>query len=91
MADHPGHTMYFNVRNVKNWNIENRGGDMNDRIEELARQVFDSDIDTDTFLYYEVDQLVKLIIKECADKLDDGGMDGLWARSVLYEHFGIEE
>lgn len=36
------------------------------------------------------EKFANLVIKECADCLDDGGMDGLWVRQALAKHFGIE-
>lgn len=38
-----------------------------------------------------VAKFAELIIRECADQVDDGDMEGQWARSVLYEHFGIKK
>jgi hypothetical protein len=39
----------------------------------------------------ECKKFAELIVKECAKQLNDGDLNGMWAKSVLYEHFGVEE
>jgi hypothetical protein len=34
------------------------------------------------------EKFAELIVRECASQLDDGAEDGMWARGVLYRHFG---
>lgn len=74
---------------------------MNERIRELARQSGGIDmtnhvaggittwVGTGTPEFLE--KFAELIVRECARQLDDGAEDGMWARSVLYKHFGVEE
>jgi hypothetical protein len=44
--------------------------------------------------FYDEEKMLEYgrrIVQACANQLDDGGMNGQWARSVLYKHFGVEE
>ena len=67
---------------------------MNERIKELAEQVFGSTIDTDPILVYEAEKFAELIIRECAQyveaKFDFCG-DELLIAEKLKEHFGVKE
>ena len=76
---------------------------MNKRIKELAEQSYERKqsmvIDPTTHEMVpgktyskELNQekFAELIVRECASQLDDGAEDGMWARGVLYRHFGIE-
>jgi len=44
----------------------------------------------DEFLPLWNAKFAELLIKDCADCLDDGDMKGLWVRNVLYNRFGVE-
>ncbi len=67
---------------------------MNERIRELADQA-ELTIRTSKGTYMSHPEFNKkfaeLIVRECAHQLDDGAEDGMWARGVLYRHFGVEE
>jgi hypothetical protein len=71
---------------------------MNERIEQLANQ---AGMLRDKYgLYWnaqdnpddgvDLEKFAELIVQECAHQLDDGAEDGMWARGVLYRHFGVE-
>lgn len=66
---------------------------MNKRIEELAIQASLSYVMTADrpFINEDLQKFAELIVKECADQLDDSDLDGVWARGVLHKHFGIKE
>jgi hypothetical protein len=66
---------------------------MNERIKELANQCWESHLSPIGEWYTEFDEekFAVLLIKDCADCLDDGDMEGLWVRNVLYNRFGIED
>lgn len=57
---------------------------MNERIHQIAEQVYGSAATEQEIKFAE------LLIRECANQLDDGAEDGMWARGVLYRHFGVE-
>ena len=68
---------------------------MNENIKKLIEQ---TDIYCDQHWlgnpFYEVkweEKFAELLIKDCADCLDDGDMEGLWVRNVLYNRFGVEQ
>lgn len=66
---------------------------MNEIIRELAERsgsTHKQSLGVYQFFGYELEKFANLVIKECADCLDDGGMDGLWVRQALAKHFGIE-
>lgn len=70
---------------------------MNERIKELDKQAKLWAIDNTNFPISShipagyTEKFAELIIQECAAQLDDGAEDGMWSRSVLYKHFGVEE
>lgn len=37
-----------------------------------------------------INRLVPAVVRECANALDDGDMDGVWSRNVLDQHFGLK-
>jgi hypothetical protein len=70
---------------------------MNERMLELYRQahVPYTAIDPSNNMPYQTttfsaEKFAELIVQECAAQLDDGAEDGMWARGVLYRHFGVE-
>ena len=72
---------------------------MNEQIEKLVGKAWEeadkevSEKDWHTWVHDGIFQakLVELVVKECAAQLDDGAEDGMWARGVLYRHFGVED
>jgi hypothetical protein len=71
---------------------------MNERMLELYRQahVPYTAIDPSNNMPYQTttfsaEKFAELIVQECAHQLDDGAEDGMWARGVLYRHFGVED
>lgn len=66
---------------------------MNDElIQKLVDQCVDKRVrDGRTVEVLQSRKFAELIVRECANQLDDGAEDGMWVRSVLYKHFGVEE
>jgi hypothetical protein len=71
---------------------------MNDRIRELANQVWAEEYwdnpNTDKLLPAQLNRFAKLIVSECMDVLDPGQNQVIarfQARQWLAEHFGIKE
>lgn len=62
-------------------------------IEKLARQAFDSGLDTDPILYYEVEKFAELIIRECINVVDayDRKTDPDDIIVDIKEHFGVDQ
>jgi hypothetical protein len=80
------------------------GGDMNERIQELAVEANDQTGNEFDLNYKKLDafleKFAELIVKECADRIDDlvtcdddGNqiLDCDDVRTELLEHFGVEE
>jgi hypothetical protein len=63
---------------------------MNELILELAKQA-GLKFPSETALSPQELKFAELLIKDCADCLDDGDMEGLWVRNVLYNRFGVEQ
>jgi hypothetical protein len=63
---------------------------MNERIKELLVNAM-TEIGPDDTDLKTLEKFAELIVRECASQLNDGAEDGMWARGVLYRHFGVEE
>jgi hypothetical protein len=68
---------------------------MNERIRELAISAGMTKMNQRSDGLYVVSEkafelFATELIRESAAQLDDGAEDGMWARGVLYRHFGVE-
>ena len=68
---------------------------MNERIREIAVKSGMTQMNRRSDGFYVVsedvfDKFAAELIRESAAQLDDGAEDGMWARGVLYRHFGVE-
>jgi hypothetical protein len=69
---------------------------MNERIREIAVKSGMTQMNRRSDGFYVVSEktfelFATELIRESAAQLDDGAEDGMWARGVLYRHFGVEE